>query len=176
MALTEKQLKALTYYSDKNVSLYKLSRAFDINYWTAYSHIRKHNLCYKKRYIIWTDKMLEKLCKEFPVRFNQELATDLKIGCRTLVRKARELGLEKEKDFHKNNQEEITERSVANATYTYTYPSKAFLAHCFKKGVPNPYEDRIDRVALQIKRNKTIAAERMRIALGLPRQTKLRLK
>lgn len=52
-----------------------------------------------KRRIYWTGQMLSDLKRWFPTTKNEELSECLGVSPRTLVRKARELGLEKDKDW-----------------------------------------------------------------------------
>lgn len=62
----------------------------------------------------WTPAMLKKLRTYFPVAFNRELAEDLGVSMRTLIRKARELGLEKEPGFLDKNRKIISRMANAN--------------------------------------------------------------
>ena len=54
--------------------------------------------------------MLDTLREYYPTMFNDALAKLLKVSLRTLQRKARELGLEKVKDFQQVRAEDISRR------------------------------------------------------------------
>ncbi len=49
--------------------------------------------------LVWTSQMLSDLRRLFPTTKNEELAGILGVGVRTVVRKAREMGLEKDKEW-----------------------------------------------------------------------------
>ncbi len=49
--------------------------------------------------IYWSDYMVEKLKRLFPTTKNEELAVELNVSPRTMIRKARELGIEKDKSW-----------------------------------------------------------------------------
>lgn len=126
---------------------------------------------------IWTTAMTEKLVTEFPIRFSREIGKDLGLSLRTIVRKARELSLEKEPDFLDIRREQITELCIKNRAPNPTKGDKTFRIpggekHQFKKGQPRPFVD-YDKV-LQT-RNATIKRERLRLKYGLKQQTKLKL-
>lgn len=175
--LTEKEIKSLAFYSGRGLRLAHVCRKLQISYHTAYSHISRNNLSYIGLATNWTEEMLERLLKEFPVRFNKELAKDLKVGWRTVVRKARELGIDKEPGFLDKRRVEITEMvAIAKENkpdwYVPHKESKGFIANRFKKGERQGDKQIAKAVA---SRNKTIKSERARIALGLPQETKIRL-
>jgi len=56
--------------------------------------------------------MIKKLKEEFPYRFSKELAAEFEIGYRTLIRKARELGIDKELGFLEKNRKKITQMAI----------------------------------------------------------------
>jgi hypothetical protein len=131
--------------------------------------------------INWTPVMIQKLKIEFPVRFNKELAKELGVGWRSLVRKAREMGVEKEPDFLENRRHVITEMAVkANhnpntGNKGWSVPNSEYTR--FKKGnvsVMRTNPDVVEKV--RVKRNKTIKRERLRLKYGLLPLTKLKLK
>lgn len=66
--------------------------------------MRRDPLMYK---IEWTDEKIKLLTAFFPIMFNKPLAKWLGVSFRTLIRKARELGLEKQEDFLKRRREDI---------------------------------------------------------------------
>lgn len=57
----------------------------------------------------WTKEMIEKLKIEFPYRFSRDIGKDLGLSIRTIIRKARELGLEKEDRFLQKRKAKISE-------------------------------------------------------------------
>lgn len=126
---------------------------------------------------VWTGEMIAKLTAEFPVRFSRDVGKDMGISIRTVIRKARELGLEKESGFLDTNRKEITARArearPANATKgdsTFRIPGgEAFQ---FKKGQPR---HPVDYEKIHEKRNETIKKEKLRIKYGLQQKTKLKL-
>lgn len=179
--LTTEQLEALQRYSHKGVSLKKVTREYDINYHAAYSHVSRHGLSYKGISLHWTPEMLRRVKDEFPVRFNRELAKELGMSPRSLIRKARELGVDKEPGFLEKHREQITEMAAAHhpkLTANHAGLPEAWIRAQFKPGVGCPPEHRhkIDMKAIQKKRAETVKMERLRIKYGLPRKTKLKLK
>ena len=66
---------------------------------------RKVNPCL----IQWTPQMLKLLTTFFPIMFNKPLAKWLGVSLRTLLRKARELGLEKQEGFLEKRQKDINQ-------------------------------------------------------------------
>ena len=167
--MTEKDREILQRYADKNVSLMEVCKRFEIKYSTACNHIRRKNLKYRGKGIYWSEEKLDRLYKEFPLRFNKELARDLGVSWRTLVRKARSLGIEKDPDFYNKNRKEIAMRASANSRYTYVAPSAAFLKNSYKKGErPN-----IDYKAMGEKRSKAVELDRTLIAYGMKPKTRI---
>lgn len=66
----------------------------------------------KQRYgIEWTPQMLKLLHMFFPTMFNDALAKWLGVSPRTLIRKARELGLEKEPGFLEKRKDDIQRKA-----------------------------------------------------------------
>lgn len=126
---------------------------------------------------IWTDEMIEKMKTEFPNRFTKDIADELNLGNRTIVRKAREMGLKKVEGFLDIKRKEIVELIQKNkgphphkGDSSYTIPNGE--KHRFKKGhvpVPCDYKKATER------RNEIIRQEKMRIKYGLPQKTKLKL-
>ncbi|MEO9257387.1 MAG: hypothetical protein ABI207_03335 [Crocinitomicaceae bacterium] len=126
---------------------------------------------------IWSTEMIEKLVTEFPIRFSREIGKDLGLSLRTIVRKARELNLEKEPDFLDIRREQITELCVKNRSPNPSKGDKTFRIpgaekNQFKKGEPRP---NVDYGKVIKTRNETIKRERLRIKYGLKQQTKLKL-
>ncbi len=131
--------------------------------------------------ILWTPEMLDYLKVNFPIQYTPDLVAYLQISRRTIERKARELGLEKEPGFLEKRRETISKMAVAahpgnphKGERGWTVPNSETTR--FKPGhipaiVNNP-EIRKKCTAL---RNETIRIERMRIKYGLPQNTKLKL-
>ena len=59
--------------------------------------------------VVWTKDMLDILKSEFSTSFNRDLATKLGVSIRTIIRKARELNLDKEEFFLETRRNDITE-------------------------------------------------------------------
>lgn len=137
----------------------------------------------RKRYKIdWTPEMITRLKNEFPTRYNKELAAELNVSWRSLVRKARQLGIEKEKGFLDKRRPEI--QAMAQEAHP-PHPYKGIKGWC----VPNSEQNRFQKGQRSImktnpmivqkvraKRNATIARERRRMQLGLSPLTKLKIR
>jgi hypothetical protein len=130
--------------------------------------------------IVWTDDMINRLKEQFPIRFNKDLAKELGVSLRSLIRKAREHGIWKEDGFLKKNKNLTQAMAVAN----YHSPYKGMKGWCvpnslatrFKPGNIPPIKTDLGLIKrIQEKRNQTIKSERIRIKLGLQQKTKLKL-
>lgn len=64
----------------------------------------------KSHRVIWTPEMIEDFKKRYPVEFNTDLANDFKCDVRTILRRAREFGVEKTPGFIQINKSEIVRR------------------------------------------------------------------
>lgn len=126
--------------------------------------------------------MLNRLKNEFPTRYNRVLAADLGVSMRSLIRKARELGIEKEAGFLDKRRNEISR--MANEAKPPN-PTKGKKGWCvpnseatrFKPGQPSRMKTNPDLVQkVRRKRNETIRRERIRLKIGLKPLTKLKLK
>lgn len=132
--------------------------------------------------IEWTDEMINIITSKFATSFNRDLADELGVSVRTVIRKARELRLYKEPGFLDKNRKKITKMAKEARGTNSTKGQKGWSVpggekYRFKPGhVPaiknNP--ELIERV--HRKRNETIKNERARIRIGLEPETKLRLK
>lgn len=129
----------------------------------------------------WNPEMIKKIINDFPCRFSRDIAHELDISIRTVIRKARELGIEKEPGFLERNAPEIQKRAV-----------KAHPPHP-KKGqrgwaVPNSEHTRFRKGNISVmatdrdvvekvrgKRNETIRKEKLRLKYDLKQKTKLKL-
>lgn len=131
--------------------------------------------------IHWTDAMLETIKIKFPSSFNRELAKELNVSMRSMIRKARELHLEKEPGFLEKNRSVITKMAVAKNYNKYTGVKGWSVPNSegtrFKKGQSSPMKyDRDLVIRVHKTRNETIKRERIRMRLGLSRLTNLKLK
>lgn len=63
--------------------------------------------------IHWTPEMIRTLKFYYPYMFNRDLAQLLRISPRSLIRKARELGLQRPPDFLEKNRQAIKQRAGA---------------------------------------------------------------
>jgi hypothetical protein len=132
--------------------------------------------------INWTPEMIHRLKFEFKYAYNKTLAIDLGVSWRSLVRKARELGLEKEEGFLEKRKEQIQKMARAKRQPNPTKGLKGWCvpnseAHRFKSGnislmaTSQKVRDKVSRSRL-----KTIEEERYRIREGLDQITKLKLR
>lgn len=132
--------------------------------------------------IEWTDGMLATIKRKFATSYNKELAEELGVGWRTLVRKARELGLEKEDGFLEKRREEIKQMAKESLPENPHKGKKGFVIpnsekHSFKKGhTPATKYNAALVERIRTKRNATIREERWRLSIGLKQKTKLNLK
>ena len=130
----------------------------------------------------WTPEMIRTLTELFPVSYNKVLASQLGVSWRSLLRKARELNLEKEPGFLENRRAEITTMAVKAHP---PHPHKGEKGWClpnseksqFKPGhISAMVTDPEVRIKAHKTRNATIKRDRIRIKLGLSRLTKFNLK
>jgi len=132
--------------------------------------------------IIWTPKMIYMVKKYFPVKYNRVLAAELNVSMRSLIRKARELGIEKESNFLDIRREEITRMAMI------AHPPNPHKGH-IGWSVPNSQNTRfkvgnisimtIDPAVVEkarTKRNELIKREKIRAKLGLSPISKIKLK
>ena len=132
--------------------------------------------------IEWTPEMIKTIKEKFPKEYNRELANELGISMRTLIRKARELGIEKEDGFLMKRKEEIQVMARKKRRPNSTKGLKGWCvpnseATRFKPGNISPMSvdpGLVEKV--RIKRNKTIARERARLRMGLEPLTRLNIK
>ena len=120
--------------------------------------------------------MLERLQAEYPVRYNRDLARDLGVSLRTLIRKARERGLEKEPGFLEKRLDEIermAKRAAANAPRPYMKGRHNNLKNEFKPGHKESAETRERRIAAL---KDAAYRDKVRLKYGLPQRTKWPIK
>lgn len=136
----------------------------------------------KGKKVEWTAEMLGTLKNEFPSSFNRDLATKLGISMRTLIRKARELNVEKEESFLEKRRSQITEMARKAHPGQPTKGIKGWSVpggekYRFKKGhIPAMKTDPTLVAKVHAKRNDTIRLEKLRLKYGLRTKTKLKLK
>jgi len=132
--------------------------------------------------VIWTDDMLKILQNEFPSSYNRDLSAKLGVSIRTLIRKARELNIDKEEFFLESRRSEITEMARKAHPGQPTKGWKGWSVpggeqYRFKKGHVPAMKTNKDVVAkVRDKRNDTIRLEKLRLKYGLRTMTKLRIK
>ena len=78
---------------------------------------------------VWTPRMLKLLNDYFPIMFNKPLAAWIGVSNRTLIRKARELGLQKRPGFLEDRRHDIAKLASEGLKRCHNVPSR------FKKGV-----------------------------------------
>lgn len=79
--------------------------------------------------IVWTPRMLKLLNDYFPTMFDEPLAKWIGVSKRTLIRKARELGLEKKDGFLQDRRKDINELARIALKRRTDIPSR------FQKGI-----------------------------------------
>lgn len=130
----------------------------------------------------WSNERIELLSEKFATTFNKDLALELGCGWRTVIRKARELGLEKEVGFLDKNRPEIVKRIFKVRRPNPTKGMKGWQvpggeAYQFKPGnIPASKINPEVAKRLHDSRNETIRRERVRLKIGLEPLTKLRIK
>jgi len=132
--------------------------------------------------IKWSPEMLVIITEKFAITFNKDLAKELGVGWRTLVRKARELNLEKETNFLDNNRDKISQLATSAKPANPMKGVKGWTVpggekHQFQKGnipVTKTNPEVVEKI--RVKRNNTIKRERARLKIGLPPLTKLKIR
>lgn len=129
---------------------------------------------------IWTERMIWELTETFPFQFNEDIANSLGISVRTVIRKARELGLEKTPEFHQLHREEITKRMVRNKPPNPMLGVKGWSVpgsekYQYQKGhIPATKDNPELMKRIHQKRNETIRRCRLRRNAGLAPLTKFK--
>lgn len=90
----------------------------------------------KDQHFEWTEQRLKLIVDFYPTMFSKALAKWIGCGHRTLVRKARELGLEKVPDFHERKRDEIRRMSGSHGPNRTTIKKGSGIGaeYRFKKG------------------------------------------
>lgn len=129
----------------------------------------------------WTDEMIQVLTEQFPNTYNKVIAEQLGIGWRTVIRKARELGIEKEEGFLEKNRDEIQAIAIKNRPPNPTKGMRGWSVpnseHTrYKKGnVPATSYDKELVKSIHESRNNTIRREKLRLKYGMKQLTKLKI-
>lgn len=132
-----------------------------------------------------TEAQQKWLIKHFKHTKNEEVATKLGISCRTAIRLARQLGLEKSKQFMTKCQQATAAAAKESHLRNKTYPPKGFKIprreeFYFKVGETSLQRLGVRREALRVEksaesRRRTWRSEKARATFGLPQRTKLRV-
>lgn len=134
---------------------------------------------------VLTDKQLDYLVRHFKDTDNEYLAIRLGISETVLHRFARRFGLKKTKAHMRQMQHEAAAAAKASHLKHGTYPPKGHRIprseeFQFKKGVPSckrwgkaKERKRLEKSAAS--RKETMAKERMRVRMGLPQLTKMKV-
>lgn len=159
-----------------------MAKKLGVSYCVVYRFMDREGLkklgARKALSIQWTDEMITILKKEFPVTFNRDLAARLNMGMRSLIRKARELGIEKEPGFLEKRRAIISKLAAQNHPPPWNkglhFNPPWLVPTQIKKGESR--KDKVDYKAIADRRKELIRKERLRMKYGLPRKTKIRLK
>lgn len=127
---------------------------------------------------IWSEQELASLTTKFPFICNKCLAKEFNCGWRTIIRKARELNLQKSESFRDSI--DFSSFGKGNEPWNKGLKGLQMVPKCvekqFKKGhVPATKNNPELIKKLQTKRNETIKKEKLRIKYTLPQKTKLKL-
>lgn len=130
--------------------------------------------------IEWTPAMLAELKARFPTDFNKDIAASLGVSWRSVVRKARELGLQKIDNFHALTGKERGRRAHAVRRHNPAQQGKGFVVpgsekYRFAPGhTPRIAWDNDLKERVHAKRRDTIARDRLRKKYGMRRLTKFK--
>ena len=130
----------------------------------------------------WTTDMEADLIRLFPVNYNKDVAAHFNLGMRTIIRKARELGLSKEENFIEIRKTELVQLSVKNRNPNKTKGFKGWYVPNsektrYQKGnIPATATDAELVKRIHKKRNETIRRDRLRRKYGMSPLTKMPLK
>lgn len=87
--------------------------------------------------IYWTNDMKKKFMQLYPVNTNDDLAVEFCCSVRTIVRRAREMGIEKDSEWLHAKWDENRKLIYHNPNQDFTAFFEAGKKHQFKKGVGN---------------------------------------
>lgn len=143
---------------------------------------KKEKRAYRPK-ITWTDEKLGLLKELFPFTFNCEIAKKLGISKTAVNVKARALGLKKEDGFLDKRRQEITRMATEKLKIIYN-PFRGKKGWCVPGGEKTQFKPgnlsvmSYDPEVVQrsrLSRMETIRREKLRIKIGLPQKTRLRL-
>lgn len=132
--------------------------------------------CRKKN---WTPEMIRIITEKYPVTFNKDLAAELGVSWRTLVRKARELNINKEPGFLEIRRPVISAMASKSRPEN---PTKGMKGWCIPGGekyqykpghIPATKTDPEVAARAHKTRRETLRRDRIRMKLGLSRLTKI---
>lgn len=131
----------------------------------------------KGRKIKWTDEMCQKIMAEFPHRITIDMAKEMGVSLRSVIRKARELGIEKREGFLNDFRQEITKRANAAKPPNPNKGNSSFRVPGGELYQFQPGHKPVNRnmELIHKKRNETIKREKLRLKYGLKQETKLKL-
>ncbi len=129
--------------------------------------------------IEWTSEMIKILMEKFSTSYNKELAQELGVSWRSVVRKARELNIIKESEFLEKRRKEISEMAIKAHPPQPTKGQKGWSVpnseHTqFQKGnIPPTKTNPSLIIEIQNKRKASFKRDRIRIKAGLEPYTNL---
>jgi hypothetical protein len=111
------------------------------------------------RRIYWSKQMLDDLRRLFPTTKNEDMVDILGVSERTLIRKARELGIYKDKEWqHNNTMRHVKMAQLTNRIYGIKTPFQKGVHYCpeneFKKGHQLSPEAKVKHAAALRKWNR----------------------
>jgi hypothetical protein len=130
----------------------------------------------------WSTEMETDLIRMFPTHFNKDIAAHFNLSMRTIIRKARELGLSKEDFFFELRKPVLIKLSVKNRRPNPTKGLKGWFVPGsektrYQKGnIPATATDSELVKRIHLKRNETIRRDRLRRKYGMTPLTKMNLK
>lgn len=127
----------------------------------------------KVKGVEWTPEMLKLLRDFFPIMFNDCLAKWLGVSVRTLVRKARELGLQKVPDFYERKRDAIRER-LMEGREKYGWGNGVNTR--FKKGDPRICGKQFEKGHMPTEQTRAKMSEAMRKMWARRKQQELEQK
>jgi hypothetical protein len=124
----------------------------------------------------WSKEDLQYLQENFPHKTNKELAAHFNVGWRTIVRKARELNIQKAEDFRDSiDFSEFGKGNIPCNKHIKGLMIPGSEKGWFKKGNIPPNKDPLIAKKVSENRKKLIEKEKFRLKHGLPQMTKLKL-
>lgn len=127
----------------------------------------------KVKGVEWTPEMLKLLRDFFPIMFNDCLAKWLGVGQRTMIRKARALGLQKVPDFYERKRDAIRER-LMEGREKYGWGNSVNTR--FKKGDPRICGKQFEKGYMPTEQTRAKMSEGMRKMWARRKQQELERK